>query len=112
MKKLVSILIACVVGSFTFGCSSNAIQEEKIVSQPSLSLVSPEGTRIANSLDELASLPFTKDRPVTITKIDYRQPFAFMTSTRPDERTATQAIVHYRSAEGKLGQFIIEMPKS
>lgn len=115
MKKLVFILIACVVGSFTSGCSSDAFQEDRIVAQPNLSLVSPEGVRIANSLDDLANLPYMDngkivDAPVRITKIEYswdRNTTPFMESIRYEKGTAIQALIHYTTATGKPGQWVI-----
>ena len=115
MKKVFLSIAFGAVCNFLVGCNSNGFQEDKVVAQSDISLVSPKGVRIANSVDELAKMPLSSNglpvsTPITITKIVYN----WENVEAPDvEPTGSQrATIHYKTSTGEKGVYFVEVGRS
>ncbi len=113
---LVTVLLGC---SLLEACHSG----NELTAEDNLSLVSPSGVRIANSLNDLKKadvLTNKHDDKITITKITYGWepdgPPENKVQTEKDGATVTRANVYYKTSTGEDGIYWIEIvsqkPKS
>ncbi|PRY35471.1 hypothetical protein CLV58_11456 [Spirosoma oryzae] len=119
MKRQSLIVAVLLGGSLLGGCHSG----DKLTAEDNLSLVSPTGVRIANSLKDLEKadvLTNKHDGKITITKITYgwepNGPLEDKAWAEKNGSTITRANVHYRTSKGADGIYWIEIvsqkPKS
>lgn len=109
---LVAVLLGC---SLLGGCHSG----DELPAEDSLSLVSPTGVRIANSLKDLEKADVLKNKhhdKITITKITY----GWEPDGPPEDKvlaekngaTITRTSVYYKTSVGEEGVYWIEIVSS
>ncbi|WP_128546258.1 hypothetical protein [Larkinella soli] len=117
MKKLHVISVVAAMSSFFLACSKPFPPASQKIGQRRLQLVSPDGVRIANSIEELKSriessgIGWDDNRgenprmlePITITKITYGQEKGSppLPPTMGQKVKVTLANVHYKTSTGK-----------
>lgn len=95
------LAIASLLGLLFTSCSTDHNQAV----QPDLQLISPDGVKIAKSVEELEQLAhqLMEDKhgvntAITITRVDYRE-------LRPSSENRVAAIVYYKTAKGQQDHF-------
>jgi hypothetical protein len=112
MKRHLLLVAVLLGGSVLGGCHSS----DELPAEDNLSLVSPTGVRIANSLKDLEKadvLTNKHDNKITITKITY----GWEPNGPPEEKllsekngaTITRANVYYKTSVGEEGIYWIEV---
>ena len=116
MKKIV-LLIAVAAVCVLSSCSPTAFQEVRSI-QPGLSLVAPNGVRLANSTEEIITnakstfeSKYGSGVTCTVTKITYGGVAPF--EERAIQAGAAVARVDFKTSKGQIGDFIyVNTPKS
>jgi hypothetical protein len=106
------LLVATIsLSSFFVSCKP---ETEKALDE-SLSLVSPDGVRIANSLEDLSQFNFANPQhsavgKLTVTKITYGyEPGAPAEENLPTGYKRTLANIHYKTSAGEKGTYWVEV---
>ncbi|AUD02714.1 hypothetical protein [Spirosoma pollinicola] len=110
MKKLNLIIVVASISGL-FSCSPTMLQEKSEGIKPNLSLVSPNGVRLANSMSEL----MLKTRPTvermygpsvnyTVTKISYDGVASFEDEAIKGKTAVAK--VDFKTSVGQTGNFI------
>lgn len=116
MKKIVLLTAIATVSMFS-SCSPTAFQKVRSI-QPGLSLIAPNGVRLANSTQEIVAntkptfvSKYGSGVTCTVTKITYGGVAPF--EERVIQSGAAVARIDFKTSKGQVGDFIyVSTPKS
>ncbi|GAB3743253.1 hypothetical protein [Spirosoma lituiforme] len=115
MKILIFNVAFCIVCNILIGCHSNGFQEDEVITQLDITLISPKGIRIANSVEELTKMLSSSNTqpingPITITKIVYN--WGNVVAPRSESIKKQKAAIYYKTLTGEVGVYFVEISRS